>query len=111
MRLTHIVLFQFKFSANADDIKTVSQQMLALRDNCIHPTSKKPYIKSASGGTDNSQEGFQNGITHVFVMEFESAEDRDYYVNDDPLHDEFKSFAGQFLEKAQVIDFTNGVFK
>ena len=33
--------------------------MLALKDSCIHPTSKKPYIKSASGGTDNSPEGLQ----------------------------------------------------
>lgn len=43
-------------------------------------------------------------------MEFESAEDRDYYVNDDPIHEEFKKLAGQVLEKAQVIDFTDGVF-
>lgn len=44
-------------------------------------------------------------------MEFESAEDRDYYVNEDPTHDEFKKLAGKVLEKAQVVDFTAGVFK
>lgn len=81
--------------------------MLALKDDCIHPTSKKPYIKSASGGTDNSSEGIQNGITHAFIVEFESAEDRDYY--DDPAHDEFKNLAGKVLEKAQVIDFIDRV--
>lgn len=37
----------------------ISQRMLALKDSCVHPTSQKPYIKSASGGTDNSPEGIQ----------------------------------------------------
>lgn len=37
----------------------VSTRLVALKDNCIHPTSNNPYIKSASGGTDNSPEGFQ----------------------------------------------------
>ncbi|OCK97770.1 uncharacterized protein K441DRAFT_685414 [Cenococcum geophilum 1.58] len=110
MGVTHIVLFQFKSSANPEAINDISRRMLALKDDCIHPTSKKPYIKSASGGTDNSPEGIQNGITHAFIVEFESAEDRDYYINDDPAHDEFKKLAGKVLEKAQVIDFTDGVF-
>jgi hypothetical protein len=33
--------------------------MLALRENCIHPTTKKPYILESSGGRDNSPEGHQ----------------------------------------------------
>lgn len=49
-------------------------------------------------------------MTHAFVMEFESAEDRDYYVHDDPVHTEFKKLAGEVLEKVQVVDFTNGMF-
>lgn len=53
----------------------------------------------------------QNGITHAFIVEFETAEDRDYYVNKDPVHDEFKKLAGKVLEKVQVIDFTDGEFK
>jgi hypothetical protein len=54
--------------------------------------------------------GQQNGITHAFVVEFESAADRDYYVNEDPVHQEFVRKVGKVLEKAQVIDFTDGVF-
>lgn len=49
-------------------------------------------------------------MTHAFNMEFESAEDRDYYVNDDQVH-RFKKLAGHVLEKVQVIDFTSGVFE
>jgi hypothetical protein len=49
-------------------------------------------------------------MTHAFIMEFESLEDRDYYVHEDPSHAAFKKIAGQIIEKPQVIDFTNGLF-
>jgi hypothetical protein len=32
--------------------------MLALKDKCVHPESQKTYIKSFSGGKNNSPEGF-----------------------------------------------------
>jgi hypothetical protein len=45
------------------------------------------------------------------VVVFNSKEDRDYYVNDDPVHAAFKAVAGKILEKAQVIDYAPGVFQ
>lgn len=105
--------------------------MLALKNHCLHPTAQKPYIKSSSGGADNSPEGSQvrlttsmshlpqnltnssrqkDGITHAFVFEFESAEDRDYYVNSDPAHLAFVRSLDGIIEKVQVIDFTPSVF-
>ena len=78
MGVTHVVFFEFNSSASPGVINDacplaisdnpnltkfrwlkISRRMLALKDGCIHPTSKKPYIKSASGGTDNSPEGLQ----------------------------------------------------
>lgn len=38
--------------------------MLALREKCIHPVTKKPYILDSSGGRDNSPEGHQVVLTH-----------------------------------------------
>jgi hypothetical protein len=35
--------------------------MLALEEKCIHPTSQTPYIKSFSGGKNNSPEGHAVG--------------------------------------------------
>ena len=74
--------------------------MLSLKDRCMSATTNKPYVKSIVGGLDNSPEGnqvwlhrlrqlfeldvliglpiSQAGTTHGFVVEFESAEDRDY---------------------------------
>ncbi|KAJ5489092.1 hypothetical protein N7539_003982 [Penicillium diatomitis] len=85
-------------------------RMLALKDKCVHPTTNQSYIKSSSGGSDNSIEGLQAGITHAFVVEFASAEDRDYYVKEDPAHREFVKSLDGVLEKGQVIDYTPGVF-
>ncbi|KAH8811821.1 hypothetical protein F5884DRAFT_783547 [Xylogone sp. PMI_703] len=110
MTIVHIVLFGFKPSADDSAIKDVCERMLALRENCIHPTTKKPYILSNSGGKDNSPEGLQGGITHAFVSHFANAEDRKYYIEQDPAHLAFVKSLDGVVEKAQVIDYTIGEF-
>ena len=103
-------------------------QFFGLKKTCIHPTTLRPYIVSISGGKDISTENLQvcsrskfgdrqqsdlleqNGISHAFVLQFHSIEDRDYYVNDDPVHKTFKEAAASALEKAIVVDYQNGVF-
>ncbi|EHA56141.1 hypothetical protein MCOR02_005959 [Pyricularia oryzae] len=110
MTVKHIVLFQFKADARPEAIQEVCSNMVALKDNCLHPASQMPYIKSMSGGKDNSPENLQNGIQYAFVAEFESLEDRDYYVAKDPTHQSFVKNAGQIIEKAIVVDYTIGAF-
>ncbi|KAI9371399.1 hypothetical protein BJX61DRAFT_511651 [Aspergillus egyptiacus] len=110
MTITHIVLFQFKAGISADVINDVCARMLALKENCLHPASQKPYIVSSSGGKDNSPEGIQNGITHAFVVQFASAEDRSYYLEKDPAHLEFVRSLDGVIEKVQAVDYTPGVF-
>ncbi|EWG39682.1 hypothetical protein FVEG_15058 [Fusarium verticillioides 7600] len=110
MSITHTVLFQFKDNVDQKDITKTCDDFLQLKDLCIHPTRKKPYIISLLGGKDNSPEGMQNGITHGFVATFESAEDRDYYVKTDPAHQAFIAKVGSVVEKAIVVDFMNGVY-
>ncbi|KAF4968314.1 hypothetical protein FSARC_4259 [Fusarium sarcochroum] len=110
MSLTHTVLFQFKADVSPNDVKETCKGFLALKDQCIHPTSNNPYIISVKGGKDNSPEGMQNGITHGFVLTFNSAEDRDYYVKSDSAHHAFVAKVGGFLEKVIVVDFSDGVY-
>ena len=45
----------------------------------------------------------KGGITHAFVIEFATVEDRDYYVAKDPAHQEFVRSLDGLLEKAQVM--------
>lgn len=48
--------------------------------------------------------------SYGFVVEFESDEDREYYVKKDPAHAEFvKSIAG-LVEKVGIMDYQPGVF-
>jgi len=39
--------------------------MLALREECIHPTSNKAYVLESSGGKDCSPEGHQVSSHHA----------------------------------------------
>lgn len=48
-------------------------------------------------------------MTHAFVVEFENEADRDHYVTTDPAHLAFVKSAGEFISRAQVVDFVPGV--
>lgn len=53
----------------------------------------------------------QGGITHAFVSEFDSEEDRRYYLEKDPAHLAFVKSISGVVSKAQVVDFSPGVFQ
>ncbi|TLS27010.1 hypothetical protein PpBr36_05262 [Pyricularia pennisetigena] len=110
MTLVHTVLFTFKASASDEEVRNVCKQFVALKDKCIHPTSQAPYILSLKAGRDNSQEDCQEGLTHAFVVEFPSAEDRDYYTNQDPAHQALAKAMDPLVERAVAVDFLDGVF-
>ncbi|KAF2672189.1 hypothetical protein BT63DRAFT_476981 [Microthyrium microscopicum] len=111
MGITHIVLFQFKSSTSPDEIKEISNQFLSLKDTCIHPTTKTAYIKTITGGLNNSPETHgAHGFTHGYVVEFNNADDRNHYVDHDEAHDTFKKFVRQHVEKVQILDYENGIF-
>ncbi|KAF4637589.1 hypothetical protein G7Y89_g503 [Cudoniella acicularis] len=109
MTLVHIVLFEFKPTIEREAIQDACKRMLALRQNCIHPTSKKPYILDSSGGRDNSPEGRQGAFTHGFVSHFANAEDRRYYLKDDPAHLAFIKSLDGIVQNVRVVDYEPGV--
>jgi hypothetical protein len=49
-------------------------------------------------------------LTHGFVVDFRSAEDRDYYVKTDPAHQAFVASLGGLVNKLVVLDFIDGVY-
>ncbi|GAB7349103.1 hypothetical protein MBLNU459_g8053t1 [Dothideomycetes sp. NU459] len=110
MAIVHIVLFEFKPTAEREVITDVCGRMLALSDKCLHPTSNKPYVKSHGGGRDNSPEGHQGAFTHGFVFEFESEDDRKYYLEKDPAHLEFVGSLKDIIQNVRVVDFCPGVY-
>jgi len=110
MAIVHIVLFEFKPTLTHAVVADACKRMLALKDNCVHPTTNKPYVKSHGGGRDNSPEGNQGGFTHGFVFEFETEEDRKYYLEKDPAHLAFVASLKDMVENVRVVDFNPGVY-
>ncbi|KAF2497951.1 dabb-domain-containing protein [Lophium mytilinum] len=110
MGIIHIVLFEFKPTTTHAQIEHTCEQFLALGEKCIHPTTKKPYVKSVKGGRDNSPEGHQGGFSHGFVVEFENEEDRKYYLESDPSHVQFTKDVGPIIQNVRVVDFEPGKF-
>ncbi|KAL9620669.1 MAG: hypothetical protein Q9160_004805 [Pyrenula sp. 1 TL-2023] len=110
MTIVHIVLFKPNPSLTKNQVKELYNDMTNLKNTCIHPTTKQPYITSFKGGKDNSPEGKQGGFEYGFVVEFESTQDRDYYLNDDPSHQAFVAKIKKGLvDDARVLDFEPGV--
>ena len=97
MPIQHIALFRFKagtageiIQQAADDLRRISRIV--------------PGIASFSMGENNSPEGLADGLTHGFVMTFESAAARDAYLPH-PEHEKFKAFVLPHIEKVVVFDY------
>jgi len=55
-------------------------------------------------------DGRQGGLTHGFVVEFASPEDRDYYVTKDPSHMAFVKKNSPRFDDVRVVDYQKGVY-
>ncbi|PBP17627.1 hypothetical protein BUE80_DR011591 [Diplocarpon rosae] len=108
--IMHIVMFEYKEGAKPAEVQEANARMLALKDKCVHPITKTPYVRMGMGGRQNSPEGLTGGVQYIFLIEFANEEDRAYYLDKDPVHVAFKSSIGGVVEKVQVVDFVPGVF-
>src|SRR3954454_8746949 len=62
--------------------------------------------QSCKGGYQSSPEGKHHGMDIVFVVEFVSEEDRDFYLDADEAHGRFKDLVGKFVADVVVLDFS-----
>jgi hypothetical protein len=95
--LRHVVLFKFKDSSSKEDVRKVEEAFAALQQ-------KIPQIKSYEWGTNNSPEKLNQGLTHCFILTFNSEKDRDDYLVH-PDHKAFGKILGPHLDKVTVVDF------
>lgn len=84
--INHIVMLKFKSQLTESDIDSVSHQLSSLKESISS-------IKSFSFGKNNSFEQLNKGFTHVFIMTFDDAKGRDFYVD----HPEHKKIATEVL--------------
>ena len=97
MVLRRVVMFKFKDSTTAEQVKTIEDAFGEL-------PSKIEAIHDFEWGTDVSIEGKTRGFTHCFLVTFQDEAGRDEYLPH-PAHDAFRSIAGPHVEKALVVDY------
>lgn len=93
----HVVLFKFKDSATADQVKAVEAAFKAL------PT-KIDTIVDFEWGTNVSPEGKDDGYTHCFFLTFKDKAGLEVYLPH-PAHKEFGAGLRPILDKVCVIDY------
>ena len=95
--LRHVVLFKFKDTSSAQEVKVVENAFVALK-------GKIKLIKDFEWGINNSPENHNQGLTHCFFASFSSEKDRDDYL----IHPDHKAFVEELkphLDKVTVIDY------
>lgn len=96
-QLRHVVLFSFKKTSSAGDVKKVEDAFRAL-------PSKIKEIKAFEWGLNNSPENLNQGFTHCFFVTFASEADRSLYLPH-PAHQAFVDVLKPHLDKVLVIDY------
>ncbi|MCB1487318.1 MAG: Dabb family protein [Bauldia sp.] len=96
-KLRHVVLLGFKDGTTEGEIDAIVRRFAALADVV-------PGIEAFESGVDNSPEGIARGHTHCFFLTFPSEAARDAYLPH-PAHQDFVSFASEWIENALVIDY------
>jgi len=95
--LRHVVIFSFKSTSTAADIKMIEDSFSAL-------PGKIKEIKDFEWGTNNSPENLAQGFTHCFFVSFGSEKDREIYLPH-PDHKAFVAVAGPHIDKVLVLDY------
>jgi hypothetical protein len=93
----HVVSFRFKKDAEPEKIQKVEEAFAALK-------GKIPAIQKLEWGRNVSPEKHDKGFTHMWILSFKTAADRDTYL----VHPEHKAFASglkDVIEDVFVIDF------
>ncbi|MGO4904899.1 Dabb family protein [Flavobacterium sp. W20_MBD1_R3] len=95
--LKHVVMFGWKPGTDAAAIDKIVSEL----GNLEH---KINLIKAYEWGINNSPENLNNGLTHCFVLTFNSEADRDAYL----IHPDHKAFVALLTpapDKVTVVDY------
>jgi hypothetical protein len=107
-KTTHIVLFKYAPTIPWLTLESHFAAFAALPSTCLLPNGN-PYILSLKLGKNTSWEPLAKSMTHAFILEFASRDDRDYYLLHDPVHHTFSESARGLIEDSVVVDLEDGV--
>ena len=92
-----MVSFKFKSDASPEAIRKVEEAFAALKQ-------KVPVIQQLEWGTNISPEKHSHDYTHLWIVTFKNAADRDAYLVH-PAHKEFADGLKGLIDEVFVIDF------
>jgi hypothetical protein len=95
--LRHIVLYKFKDNLPPQQIQEVVEAFASL-------PKKIATIVGFEAGTNVSNEGKSQGLTHAFVVSFRSESDRDAYLTH-PAHLDYVKLVRDRREQVVVFDY------
>jgi hypothetical protein len=95
--LRHAVFFKFKNSSSKEDVSRVVEAFRAL-------PSQIEVIQGFESGQNISRAGFDDGLTHCFLLTFKDEAGRAAYLPH-PAHKAFGAALGPHLEKVFVLDY------
>jgi hypothetical protein len=93
----HVVSFKFKKDADPAAVKKVEDAFAALKRQI-------PAIQQLEWGTNSSPEKHDKGFTHLWILTFKNAADRDAYL----IHPDHKAFGANLkgvIDDVFVVDF------
>jgi len=93
--IRHLVIFHIRPGATPEQVKSFTDHFRALKDNI-------PGIIAFEHGENNSPEGMNRGLNHVYMLTFQDAAARDAYLP----HQEHK----KFIELNATMGITDEVF-
>jgi hypothetical protein len=95
----HVVVLKFKSHITEQQIEAITDRFRNLKNEI-------PGITGFERGVNNSPEGANRGLTHVFLLTFENAAARDVYLPH-PAHLAFVSFIGEHdaMEEVFIVDY------
>ena len=96
-KVKHIVLLKFKEGTTEEQITKFFEDVLDLSETV-------PGIDDYVSGTNCSQEGRNQGLTHGFIMTFSDVTARDSYLVH-PEHERLVTTAFPLVENFLVFDF------
>jgi hypothetical protein len=95
--LRHVVIFKFKDTSSPADVENVAKTFAALY-------GKVPQIAAFEWGVNMSQEHFDQGFTHCFILSFKSEKDAvDYQQHQ--AHKDFQAVLKPHMDKVFVVDY------
>lgn len=95
--LRHVVMFGWQEGTDAAYINTIVTAFSNL-------PKKITEVKAFEWGTNNSPENLNKGLTHCFLLTFNTAADRDAYLIH-PDHKAFTKLLNASLDKVTVFDY------